>query len=74
MFGNGTLQMVNNYLIGSAIRKIIHITNAIEGIYSSFRKVTKNGELSNENAFLFAHERITCVVIRWLNSKLVYGV
>ncbi|ADX80437.1 hypothetical protein EF62_2215 [Enterococcus faecalis 62] len=33
--------MVNNYLIGSAIRKIMHITNAIESIYSSFRKVTK---------------------------------
>ncbi|MCO5489324.1 MULTISPECIES: transposase [Enterococcus] len=37
---------------GSAIRKIMYTTNVIESVHSSFRKVTKNGELSNENALL----------------------
>lgn len=35
---------------GSAIRKIMYTTNAIESINSSFRKVTKKGTFPNENA------------------------
>ncbi|HBH6349794.1 TPA: IS256 family transposase, partial [Enterococcus faecium] len=35
---------------GSAIRKIMYTTNAVESIHSSFRKVTKKGVFSNENA------------------------
>lgn len=37
---------------GSAIRKVMYTTNAIESINASFRKVIKNGTLPNENAIL----------------------
>lgn len=37
---------------GSAIRKIMYTTNAVESVHSSFRKVTKKGAFSNENAIL----------------------
>ena len=37
---------------GSAIRKIMSTTNAVESVHSSFRKVTKKGAFSNENALL----------------------
>ncbi|MCC9083812.1 IS256 family transposase [Enterococcus faecium] len=36
---------------GSAIRKIMYTTNAVESVHSSFRKV-KKGAFSNENALL----------------------
>jgi transposase-like protein len=35
---------------GSAVRKVMYTTNAIEAINSSFRKVTKKGAFPNENA------------------------
>ncbi|WP_220095190.1 IS256 family transposase [Bacillus sp. 03113] len=35
---------------GSAIRKVMYTTNAVESIHSSFRKVTKKGAFPNENA------------------------
>ncbi|MFQ9629822.1 MAG: IS256 family transposase [Enterococcus avium] len=37
---------------GSAIRKIMYTTNAVESVHSSFRKVTKKRAFSNENALL----------------------
>lgn len=37
---------------GSAIRKIMYTTNAVESIHASFRKVTKKGAFPNENALL----------------------
>lgn len=37
---------------GSAIRKIMYTTNAVESIHSSFRKVTKKGAFPHENALL----------------------
>ena len=37
---------------GSAIRKVMYTTNAIESINASFRKVIKKGTLPNENAIL----------------------
>ncbi|WP_144319361.1 IS256 family transposase [Enterococcus avium] len=37
---------------GSAIRKIMYTTNAVESVHSSFRKVKKKGAFSNENALL----------------------
>ncbi|WP_186577711.1 IS256 family transposase, partial [Aquibacillus kalidii] len=40
------------YDYGSAIRKIMYTTNAVESIHSSFRKVTKKGAFPNENALL----------------------
>ena len=35
---------------GSAVRKIMYTTNAIEAINSSYRKVTKRGSFPNDNA------------------------
>ena len=37
---------------GSAVRKIMYTTNAVESINSSFRKVTRKGAFPNENALL----------------------
>lgn len=37
---------------GSAIRKVMYTTNAVESIHSSFRKVTKKGAFPHENALL----------------------
>ena len=33
---------------GSAIRKVMYATNAVESVHSSFRKVTKQGACPNE--------------------------
>lgn len=38
------------YDYGSALRKIMYTTDAIEAINSSFRKVTKKGVFPNETA------------------------
>ena len=38
------------YDYGSAVRKVMYTTNAIEAINSSFRKVTKKGAFPNEKA------------------------
>lgn len=54
---------------GSAIRKIMYTTNAIESVHSSFRKVTKQGAFPNENALLkLLYLRITELYSRWKNS------
>jgi len=37
---------------GSAIRRIMYTTNAVESIHSSFRKVTKKGAFPNETALM----------------------
>ncbi|WP_186807143.1 transposase, partial [Tenuibacillus multivorans] len=37
---------------GSAIRKIMYTTNAVEAIHSSFRKVTQKGAFPDETALL----------------------
>lgn len=38
------------YNYGSAVRKIMYTTSAIESVNSSFRKVTKKGAFPNEDA------------------------
>lgn len=38
------------YNDGSAVRKVMYTTNAIESVNSSLRKVTKKGVLPNEDA------------------------
>ena len=42
------IEQLYNY--GSAVRKIMYTTNAIESVNSSFRKVTKKGAFPNEDA------------------------
>lgn len=53
------------YDYGSAIRKIMYTTNAVESIHSSFRKVTKKGAFPNENALL----KVLFLRVRELEDK-----
>ena len=58
---------------GSAVRKILYTTNAVESINSSFRKVTKKGAFPHENALLkLLYLRITELYDKWkgLRKKL----
>lgn len=58
------VEQLFNY--GSAVRKIMYTTNAIESINSSFRKVTKKGAFPNENALLkLLYLRITELYKKW---------
>lgn len=51
---------------GSAVRKIMYTTNAIEAINSSFRKVTKKGAFPNENAlFKLLYLRCKELQVKW---------
>lgn len=51
---------------GSAVRKIMYTTNAVESVNSSFRKVTKKGAFPNENALLkLLYLRITELYKKW---------
>lgn len=54
---------------GSAIRKIMYTTNAIESIHASFRKVTKKGAFPNEKALL----KLLYLRISELDSKWAVG-
>lgn len=54
------------FQFGSAVRRIMYTTNAIESINSSFRKVTKKGAFPNENALLkLLYLRITELYKKW---------
>ena len=51
---------------GSAVRKILYTTNAVESVNSSFRKVTKKGAFPNENALLkLLYLRISELYKKW---------
>ena len=54
---------------GSAIRKIMYTTNAIESVHASFRKVTKKGAFPNEKALL----KLLYLRISELESKWAVG-
>ena len=59
MYGQGIFSHVEQlYDYGSAIRKIMYTTNAVESIHYSFRKVTKKGAFPNENALLVLFLRV----------------
>ena len=54
------------YDYGSAVRKIMYTTNAIEAINSSFRKVTKKGAFPNETAlFKLLYLRVNELEKKW---------
>ena len=54
------------YNYGSAIRKVMYTTNAIESVNSSFRKVTKKGSFPSEDAVRKAlYLRITELYKKW---------
>lgn len=53
---------------GSAVRKVMYTTNAIESVNSSFRKVTKKGAFPNEDALLkLLYLRVTELYKKWNN-------
>lgn len=56
---------------GSAVRKIMYTTNAIESINSSFRKVTKKGAFPNENALMkLLYLRTTELEKKWQSGHV----
>ena len=56
---------------GSAVRKILYTTNAVESVNSSFRKVTKKGAFPNENAlFKLLYLRVTELYRKWNGRPL----
>ena len=58
------VEQLFNY--GSAVRKVMYTTNAIESVNSSFRKVTKKGSFPSEDAVLKAlYLRITELYKKW---------
>ena len=59
------------YDYGSAIRKVMYTTNAVESIHSSFRKVTKQGAFPNENALLkLLYLRICELYKKWDSAHI----
>lgn len=63
------VEQLFNY--GSAVRKVMYTTNAIESVNSSFRKVTKKGAFPSEDAVMKAlYLRITELYKKW-NGKTV---
>lgn len=59
------------YNYGSAVRKIMYTTNAIESVNSSFRKVTKKGTFPNENAlFKILYLRIKELEKKWSTGHI----
>lgn len=61
------VEQLFNY--GSAVRKVMYTTNAIESVNSNFRKVIKKGVFSSENAVIKAlYLRITELYKKW-NGK-----
>lgn len=58
------VEQLFNY--GSAVRKVMYTTNAIEAVNSSFRKVTKQGSFPSEDAVRKAlYLRITELYKKW---------
>lgn len=56
---------------GSAVRKVIYTTNAIEALNSSFRKVTKKGAFPSEDAVIKAlYLRLTELYKKWANRPV----
>lgn len=56
---------------GSAIRKVMYTTNAVERIDLSFRNVTQKGAFPNENPLLkLLYLRITELYKKWNGSKV----
>lgn len=60
----GHVEQLFNY--GSAVRKVMYTTNAIEAVNSSFRKVTKKGSFPSEDAVMKAlYLRVTELYKKW---------
>lgn len=56
---------------GSAVRKLMYTTNAIESVHSSFRKVTKKGAFPHEDAvFKLLYLRIRELYRKWDEPRI----
>ena len=63
------VEQLFNY--GSAVRRVMYTTNAIESLNSSFRKVTKKGAFPNEDAVLKAlFLRLTELYKKWADRPV----
>lgn len=63
------VEQIFNY--GSAVRKVMYTTNAIESVNASFRKVTKKGTFPNEDAiFKIFYLRIVELYKKWNSHSL----
>ena len=56
---------------GSAVRRVMYTTNAVESINSSFRKVTKQGAFPNEESLIkLLYLRVTELYEKWNNRPV----
>lgn len=56
---------------GSAIRKIMYTTNAVESVHASFRKVTKKGTFPQESALLkVLYLRVKELHLKWAEGHI----
>ena len=63
------VEQLFNY--GSAVRKVMYTTNAVEALNSSFRKVTKKGAFPSEDAVLKAlYLRLTQLYKKWASRPV----
>ena len=63
--------VVQLFNYGSAVRKIMYTTNAIESVNASLRKVTKKGIFQNETSVMkVLYLRITELEKKWNNRKV----
>ena len=64
------VEQLFNY--GSAVRKVMYTTNAIESVNSSFRKVTKRGSFPNENSlFKLLYLRVKELYKKWKGKAVL---
>ena len=65
------LHVAQLFNYGSAVRKIMYTTNAIESVNASLRKVTKKGIFQNETSVMkVLYLRITELEKKWNNRKV----
>ena len=63
--------VVQLFNYGSAVRKVMYTTNAVESVNSSFRKVTKRGAFPNEDALMkLLYLRIAELYKKWNNRPV----
>lgn len=63
------VEQLFNY--GSAVRKMMYTTNAVESVNSSFRKVTKQGAFPNEESLIkLLYLRVTELYKKWNNRPV----
>lgn len=68
---NNFQQVEHIFNYGSAVRKVMYTTNAIESVNASFRKVTKKGTFPNEDAiFKIFYLRIVELYKKWNSHSL----